>query len=496
MKIIHSCAILLLCVILLTGCQSGTRTAEPETGQLTLETAIVQSPVESPAQSEAGVSTEAAPASSPTPGPTWTPLPPPSAPLHGMELNKIDSASIELALNASTHWIRRNSLKWSLVEENEGQRNWGALVTLENEMLTAAARGTQLVLVINGTPGWAQQYPGYFCGPIAADKLSVFAQFMYEVVARYSAPPFNVKYWELWNEPDIEPSLVAEDSPYGCWGDRADIFYGGGYFTEMLKQVYPQIKAADPGSQVLVGGLLMDCDPINPPEGKDCQSSLFMEGILRSGGGEFFDGISFHAYDYYSGPSQYYNPNWHSNRETTGPVLIAKARYIRSLLASYQQAGKFLMNTEAGLLCGSSEDSPDCQSKEFGLSKAAYAVESYVSALSEGLRANIWYSLEGWRGTGLVDAQDQPVPAYEAFRINASQLFNASYVRLVNEIPGVRGYELQRNLSRLYVLWSVDGSEHSYEFAEAPIAVYNTFGEQIQPGAKITIGNQPLYLEW
>ena len=99
-----------------------------------------------------------------------------------------------------------------------------------------------------------------------------------------------------------------------------------------------------------------------------------MEGILRSNGGEFFDGISFHAYDYYSGPYQYNNPNWHSNRESTGPVLIAKARYLRSLLASYQQTGKFLMNTEAGVLCGPSEDSPECQSKEFGLTKAAYTV--------------------------------------------------------------------------------------------------------------------------
>jgi hypothetical protein len=123
-------------------------------------------------------------------------------------------------------------------------------------------------------------------------------------------------------------------------------------------------------------------------------------------------------------------------------------------------------------------------------------VESYVSALSEGLRANIWYSLGGWRGTGLVDAQGQTVPAYNAFGINASQLFNASFVRLVNEIPGVRGYELQRNLSRLVVLWSVDGIEHSYEFAEAPIAVYNAYGEQAQPAANIIIGSQPIYLEW
>ena len=71
----------------------------------------------------------------------------------------------------------------------------------------------------------------------------------------------------------------------------------------MLKVAYPQIKAADPQAQVLVGGLLLDCDP-RPGAGCSltAQNAIppkFLEGILRNNGGPYFDGVSFHAYDFY-----------------------------------------------------------------------------------------------------------------------------------------------------------------------------------------------------
>ena len=67
---------------------------------------------------------------------------------------------------------------------------------------------------------------------------------MAEAVERYSAPPYNVIYWEVGNEPDIDPSLVDGDEIYGCWGDKTDAYYGGGYYAEVLKQVYPAVKKA------------------------------------------------------------------------------------------------------------------------------------------------------------------------------------------------------------------------------------------------------------
>ncbi|HEX9090337.1 MAG TPA: hypothetical protein VF831_02555, partial [Anaerolineales bacterium] len=162
------------------------------------------------------------------------------------------------------------------------------------------------IMLIGDTPDWALK-TGFTCGAVAQDKFPALANFAYDLVKRYSVPPFNVRYWELWNEPDAAGLL-------GCWGDPTDRdYYGGYYYGQMIKAVYPSIKLADPQAQVLVGGLLLDCNPdpnFPQPPPKDCTPSKFLKGILESGAGPYFEGVSFHAYDYYSGTGTYWNPNW------------------------------------------------------------------------------------------------------------------------------------------------------------------------------------------
>lgn len=72
-----------------------------------------------------------------------------------------------------------------------------------------------------------------------------------------------------------------------------DEYYGGVDYAEMLKVAYPSIKQADPNAQVMVGGLLLDCNPNTgcPNE----RSTNFLAGVLQNDGG------SYHASDYYFG---------------------------------------------------------------------------------------------------------------------------------------------------------------------------------------------------
>jgi hypothetical protein len=249
--------------------------------------------------------------------------------------------------------VRRNGLIWSDVEPNEGARNWSAVAALEAELIEAARLKFKVILIVRRTPKWAQKYPGVFCGPIRSDKMEAFGRFMGDAVTRYSAPPYNIKYWEIWNEPDSGGTDPNGDRGWGCWGEQADPYYGGRYYALALKAAYPDIKAADPGSQVVVGGLLANCDPIKPPSGRDCKQSKFLEGILVAGGAPYFDGISFHTYDCYYYPGAYGSENWHSAWNTTGPLLITKARFLRGVLGARGVTGKFMMDTELGLLCSS-----------------------------------------------------------------------------------------------------------------------------------------------
>jgi hypothetical protein len=272
----------------------------------------------------------------------------------------------------------------------------------------------------------------------------------------------------------------------------------------MLKAVYPQIKAADPAVQVLVGGLLLDCDPLNPPESqpgsgqpKDCTPAKFLEGILANGGGDYFDGVSFHGYDYYADSlGKYNNGNWNNSWDTTGPVLVAKANYLRNLLAQYGHPDKYLLNTENAILCGRDGKEDICQAEDFGLTKAYYLAQSFAAARAAGLRANIWYSLKGWRGSGLVDSNLQPNLAYQAFEFSAEQLEGAAYSSEVTMFPGIKGYEFTRGGSRTWLLWALDDQTHSIILPEMPAAISDAVGTPLPLSQELQITLAPVYVQW
>lgn len=425
-------------------------------------------------------------------------LPVPDYPVAGVELEKASTQG-PVVREYGAHWTRRNGLLWSSVERQKGARNWEAIDPFLEDIAAATQAGLEPLLIVRSTPTWAQKRPT-FCGPVKEEEFEAFGAFMYDLVTLLSAPPYNVRYFEIGNEPDVDPRIVPSDSQYGCWGDPQDPYYGGGHYAEMLKVVYPQVKAADPDARLVIGGLLLDCDPLNPPlrsngQPKDCSSSLFLEGILQNGGGGYFDVVSFHAYDYYGlNLGAYGNENWHSANSTTGPSLIAKARYIKQLLAAYGVEDKLLMNTENALLCVSGMGY--CRDEKFKLSKAYYLAEANAAALAEGLAANVWYSGFGWRESQLMNRRLEPVEAMLAMQVSARVLDGAAFSKELVEFDGLMGYEFARQGTRLWMVWSLDGEPHLFELPTSPDRVLDVFGETLAAASTLEVGPAPLYIEW
>jgi len=400
-------------------------------------------------------------------------------------------------------WTRLNGLLWSDVSPNDkSERKWEKLAYLETKIQETTQRGMIPIIVIRSTPNWAQAKPGYFCGPIKSDTLADFATFLTDLVTRYSVSPYNVKYWELWNEPDIDPTAVLETSQYGCWGDETKTYYGGEYYAEMLEVAYPAIKAADPDAQVLVGGLLLDCDPRNPPAGKTCVSSKFLEGILRAGGGNYFDGISFHAYDYYGSSLGYYtNSNWHTAWNSSGPVTAAKVDYLNSLMndPTFGVSGKYLMNTETAVLCDTCVGNNTYES-----TKAYYIAQSYAQASMLNLKANVWYSATGWRTSGLLDDNLNPLPAYHSYAFARQEIGTAIYNNMLSQNvdgdlePDITFYDFERGNQTIRLLWSLDGDPHTITLPTTPNAAYDVYGNPlvISGGNTWNVTIAPIYLEW
>jgi hypothetical protein len=397
---------------------------------------------------------------------------------------------LNLASEGGIDWVRRNGVLWNEIEAMEGVRDWSGMAALETEMIFLSQKQMKLILIVRGVPEWAQTENGHACGPIAQEKFAAFASFMNELVSRYSKPPYNVHYWEIGNEPDFP--YTERDIPFGCWGDSLDPYYGGAYYGEMLKAIYPAIKTVDHQAQVLVGGLLLDCDPNNPPPGKDCASAKFLEGILRAGGGSAFDGVSFHSYDYYNGTlGNYGNPNWIGAATSPDPVLDLKANFLKSILQQYELSEKYLVNTENALLC----NHYSCD-ETFELTKAIYVAQSYIDGLMCGVKTVIWYSYTGsWQSTRLVNGVSNPLPAFYALQAASRILDDMDFNQIIPSDHQLI-YEFKGRGDRAWVLWTKDGQTHSITLPDLPAKMWDLFGNPTAPARTIEIGLQPIYLEW
>ena len=194
-----------------------------------------------------------------------------SSSIFGVEANPLSVAGgLNWITQTQTAWVRGPVVRWSEIETTQGIYNWSNLGDVILELQAAVSNGFEPIVVVTGTPTWAQKYAGYSCGPIELTQFTAFGNFIAAMLTSPSSPlaPLNIQYVELWNEPDLSwNSVTRPDYPFaGCWGEEGDtLYYGGSYYGEMLKAVYPLIKAAAPQVQVLVGGLLLDCDPNQPP---------------------------------------------------------------------------------------------------------------------------------------------------------------------------------------------------------------------------------------
>lgn len=419
--------------------------------------------------------------------------------LLGMALEGFDNKfGLTQTLALKAYWGRRwQHVSWQEVEPLEGQYNWTVLADLEQELLTAQANGLEPILEIQMTPRWAQKFEPFACGPIRADKFEAFAEFMEELVTRYGAStPYGVRYWQLGNEPDVAPAEAWPDSPFGCWGDPTDPYFGGGHYGQMLKVVYPRLKAADPQAQVLMAGLLLQCDPyVNAPtpdctNGNRFKSGLFLEGVLREGGGDYFDIVDVHSYgqlrlDLPAKMHSFYN--WSGAQGGTG--LPEKVAFVRGVLARYGHHQKPLMVGELALKC----DTPAPECYEVG---AAFIPRAYAEAYSLNVLGATYYALIsefGYKGLLLPDFS--PKPAYYAYQFMSEQIATSQYEGPLTIYPDVAGQVFnQAGQRQIQIIWSTDGLSKTVPLASNFAGAYDKLGVPLSTAGPLVVDWSPIYL--
>jgi hypothetical protein len=104
-------------------------------------------------------------------------------------------SSPEIDKQLGIGWTRQD-FSWSSIEPDKGKWSWDKMDQL---VQGAHAQSVEVLPVLDYTAPWAASIPGQqFSAPRHVEDWEDYVE---HVVARYSQPPFNLRYFQIWNEP-------------------------------------------------------------------------------------------------------------------------------------------------------------------------------------------------------------------------------------------------------------------------------------------------------
>jgi hypothetical protein len=430
--------------------------------------------------------------------PAASPTPTVSTPLNlsRFSVDVIDDfspATLDM-LKASGAGAVRMYLSWNRVEPSNvppTQYNWAAY---DQSFKALAERGLQPITVIQDCPTWACSRTD---GPIRAERVGDFVEFMGALTARYSKAAYNAHYWEFWNEPDSTASAGGINYNWGMYGAR---------YAAMLGAVRPAMKAADPAAQLVLGGVAYD----NFQESGGPFYRRFVDDVLDAGGGQHLDAFNFHYY--------VQNIHWCS--------FTAKLNELRAKLKA-RGLNLPIMSTETGYTSdpnfGSSDDT-----------QSLYVAQAYAQTAGEGMLSTTWFLIKdfntnvpGWQifqKSGLIDRAGAPKPSHQSYKVAVAQIGQRPPVRALGAAEGVagtmRGYELAGDAAHsgpLWVVWAWDLSPNTASCGAAPPARDFTIASRLAPNVRrvldiygqslstrsrpdgslvFSLDARPVYIEW
>ncbi len=236
--------------------------------------------------------------------------------------------AIQMAAGAGYHWLRQE-FPWEDIEihgkgdfEDRRHEPYRPAWEKYDQLVAAAeANGMELIVRLSNPPGWTRtQGEGEnnidtFAPP---DNVQDFADFVRAVVSRYKG---RIRYYQLWNEPNIHPE----------WGSYA---IDPESYVELLKAGAEAARAADPNVVIIAGALAstINLQPDDPPPGNSLNDLLFLQRMYDAGAAPYFDIMAMQGYGLYSGPTD--------DRMHPRVINISRHKFVRDLMVKNGDAAK------------------------------------------------------------------------------------------------------------------------------------------------------------
>jgi hypothetical protein len=322
--------------------------------------------------------------------------------------------TVRLAAEAGFHWLRQE-FPWQDIEihgkgDFEDRRNpppRSAWEKYDQIVELAEKYGLELIVRISTPPAWSRSQGdtvGTFAPP---DDYADFGDFVHALVSRYRG---RIRYYQIWNEPNIYPEWgVYPISPEE--------------YTELLKVAATRAREADPDVVIICGALAstIALQPAAPPPHNALNDLIFLQRMYDAGAAPYFDIVAMQGYGLWSGPSD--------RRMHPRVINFGRPQFVRDLMAANGDSHKPIWISEMAW-----NAVPDAVAdKRFGQvtleQQARYTVRAYERIAAEwpwiGV-ANVWYfkrATDEWLTQGkpeayfrLADPDFTTQPVYESLK--------------------------------------------------------------------------------
>lgn len=342
--------------------------------------------------------------------------------------------AIEMAAAAGFRWLRQEWV-WEDIEihgkgDFEDRRHTPARSAWEKYdqiVDDAEANGLELIIRISNPPEWtraAGSEAGTFAPP---DNVQDFADFVGAVTTRYKG---RVRYYQLWNEPNIFPE-------WGVYPINPEAY------TDLLKAGALAARAADPNVVIIAGALAatINLQPAAAPPGNSLSDLLFLQRMYDAGAAPWFDIVAVQGYGLWSGPTDH--------RLHPRVLNIGHHQFVRDLMVANGDGAKPIWMAEMNW-----NAAPEGVEPRYGRvsleQQAAFLPRAYARLLDEwpwvGV-ASTWYlkrATDAWESEAKPEAYFRllmpnftPLPVYESLAAfaNAAEVQNEVEARRAVPTP-------------------------------------------------------------
>ncbi len=248
--------------------------------------------------------------------------------------------AMRMIAEAGFTWIRQE-FPWQDIEihgkgdfEDRRHRPYRSAWDKYDQIVDLAGKyHLKIMARLSTPPSWSRALTdtvGTFAPP---DNFTDYGDFVEAVATRYKG---RIPAYQIWNEPNIYPE-------WGSYPINAE------QYTELLKEGYTRVKAADPEAIVVMGALAATIEldrerrfdangQLISPGG--LSDVLFLQQMYNAGAAPYFDVLAMQGYGLWSGPTD--------RRMQPRVINFSRPLYVRDVMVRNGDAHKAIWLSELG----------------------------------------------------------------------------------------------------------------------------------------------------